>query len=103
MKKTTQKPIFSNGSECFTWVEDNCACCRKFRANALPTCGDRPSTYKCAIQRDIEMQYIGVQEVYQRSYDAVQQGRCPYIDDNSIPRSKVKKHRNIKGQTEIKF
>lgn len=103
MKKTTQKPMFSNGTEFSTWIEANCAHCRKFNSNALPSREDQTSTYKCAIQRDIEMQYLGLSEVYQRSYDATQQDKCPYIDDNSAPRNKVKKHRDIKGQTKIQF
>lgn len=81
--KSTQKPLFCNGTEYMNWTGKNCAVCiksRSVRPSKRPQSAldeDAPN-YKCSIERDIDWQMIGNDEVKQRSYDATRKADCPF-------------------------
>lgn len=81
--KTTQKPLFSNGTEFTVWTGENCEQCiksRSFCPSKRPQSAfdeDTPN-YRCSIEREIDWQMIGNDEVAQRSYDATHMLNCPY-------------------------
>lgn len=82
MMKKTNKPCFSNGTEFMVWQDENCLQCKK--ATWYNERLKRYPQYRCAVQKQLEGQSIGIDEVSQRTYDAAQQPRCPFF------KSKVK-------------
>lgn len=82
MKKTTE-PCFSNGTEFIVWQDENCCQCKK--AVWYNEKLDRYPQYRCAVQKQIEGQAVGIDEISQRTYDATHQRRCPFF------KSKVEK------------
>lgn len=75
--KTTDKQCFSNGTEFMLWQDNNCCHCVKAVWYNVKR-GTYPQ-YRCAVQRDIEMQAGGANEVTLRSYNATQNAKCPYL------------------------
>lgn len=80
--KKTNRMAFSNGTE-YMWFEDmNCnKCVKSSRYNE-----DKESftNYRCAIQRDIQMQYVLDCEISERTYNIclkfiIEGVKCPYI------------------------
>lgn len=67
MKKTTE-PCFSNGTEFMVWQDENCCQCKK--AVWYNEKLDRYPQYRCAVQKQIEGQAAGIDEISQRTYDA---------------------------------
>jgi hypothetical protein len=96
--KTTINPLFSNGTEMMMWQDRNCNRCVKQSTYNEKT--DEYTAFRCAIDRDIQAQACGLNEVSQRSYDATKKVYCPYIQ---TVRKLTHKHRPIKGQMEIKL
>lgn len=95
--KTTCEPMFSNGSELMTWTANNCDNCIKQSKYKEET--DNYSEFRCTIDRDINMQVIGVHEVSLRSYLVTQNSVCPYIQTER----KLPKKRKIKNQLELEL
>lgn len=77
MMKKTNKPCFSNGTEFMIWKDENCLQCKK--ATWYNERLKRYPQYRCAVQKQLEGQSIGIDEVSQRTYDAAQQPRCPFF------------------------
>ena len=93
--KTTTDYLFSNGTEFTSWQFHNCdKCVKQSKYNEKK---DTYSAYRCSINRDIDMQQVGLMEVNVRSYNAVRQAKCPYIETER----KAPKKRKIKNQLEI--
>lgn len=76
MKKTTE-PCFSNGTEFMVWQDENCCQCKK--AVWYNEKLDRYPQYRCAVQKQIEGQAVGIDEINQRTYNAAHQRRCPFF------------------------
>lgn len=74
--KTTDNLCFSNGTEFMIWQERNCCRCTK-SVWYNEKKGTYPK-YKCAVQRDIELQACGMLEINERSYNAAKCAKCPY-------------------------
>lgn len=75
--KTTTKPCFNSSTEFMIWQERNCCQCKKAiwyneRLGRYPQ-------YRCAVQRQLEEQVGGIEEVSQRTYAATQQASCPFL------------------------
>lgn len=75
--KKTNKPCFSNGTEFMVWQDENCLQCKK--ATWYNERLKRYPQYRCAVQKQLEGQSIGIEEVSQRTYDAAQERRCPFF------------------------
>lgn len=95
--KTTLKSMFSNGTEFTSWQFRNCDKCVK--ASVYKEKKDVYTNYKCTIQRDIDGQVIGLQEVPLRSYNATQLADCPYRQTER----KARKKRVIKNQLNLEL
>lgn len=91
--KTTDKPLFSNGTEFTSWTFRNCDKCVKQSHYNEKT--DTYSAFRCSIDRDISMQQVGLNEVNLKSWETTQLKDCPYIQTER----KVTKKRAIKNQT----
>lgn len=65
------------------WQDENCCQCKK--AVWYNEKLDRYPQYRCAVQKQIEGQAVGIDEISQRTYDAAHQRRCPFF------KSKVEK------------
>lgn len=77
MMKKTKEPCFSNGTEFMVWQDENCLQCKK--AVWYNEKLDRYPKYRCAVQKQIEGQAVGIDEISQRAYDAARQRRCPFF------------------------
>lgn len=100
--KTTTRPMFSNGTEHMRWMENNCYRCLKYVDTGIqvPMQGEENTPqYRCSVQRDIEAQLMGCEEVSYRSYTICQMQSCPYRQGSR--NYKVRKHRPIKGQMNL--
>lgn len=81
--KSTQKQLFSNGTEYMNWTGNNCANCiksRSIRPSKRPQSAfdeDVPN-YRCSVEREIDWQMLGNSEVSQRSYDTTHNADCPF-------------------------
>ncbi len=93
--KTTQEPLFSNGTEFTTWTANNCGRCIK--ASKFNEKKDTWSAFKCTIDRDIQMQAAGCNEVNQQTFDIVQNPVCSKIQTERKPTKK----REIKNQLNL--
>lgn len=77
MKKETKKyTLFANGTEFMIWQGNNCERCIK-AVFYNEKRGTFPS-YRCAIQREIELAAVTDGCGTQRAYDATQRNICPY-------------------------
>ena len=96
--KRIKANLFSNGTEHMTWTGLNCEKCVKMsRYNESK---DTYSQFRCSIDKDIQEQCAGLtDEVNVKSYEAVRQLKCPYIQTER----KVKLHRKIKNQQTLEF
>jgi hypothetical protein len=91
--KTTDKPLFSNGTEFTSWTFRNCdKCVKQSHYNEK---NDTYSAFRCSIDRDISMQQVGLNEVNLKSWETTQLKDCPHIQTER----KVTKKRVIKNQT----
>jgi hypothetical protein len=95
--KTTTKPLFSNGTEMMWFQDRNCNRCVKVSRYNPKT--DEYTQFKCTIDRDIQQQAFGMDEVNQQSYDICHTGICPKIKTDRT----VKKNRDIKNQLKIEL
>lgn len=77
MMKKTKEPCFSNGTEFMVWQDENCLQCKK--AVWYNEKLDRYPQYRCAVQKQIEGQAVGIDEISQRTYEAAHQRRCPFF------------------------
>lgn len=77
MMKKTKQPCFSNCTEFMIWQDVNCLECKK--ATWYNERLGRYPQYKCAVQKQIEGQAVGIEEVSQRTYDAAHKARCPFF------------------------
>lgn len=75
--KKTKEPCFSNGTEFMVWQDENCLQCKK--AVWYNEKLDRYPQYRCAVQKQIEGQAVGIDEISQRAYEAAHQRRCPFF------------------------
>lgn len=92
MMKTT-KPIFSNGTEAMDWIHFNCEQCVKAIRYGADVQIKSLKQYRCAIQRDVDLQMIGCDEISQRSYDlATRNFDCPH---KRTERKKYKRKRKM--------
>ena len=91
--KTTDKQLFSNGTEFTSWTFRNCDKCVKQSHYNEKT--DTYSAFICSIDKDISMQQVGLNEVNLKSWETTQLKDCPYIQTER----KVTKKRAIKNQT----
>lgn len=98
--KTTIKPCFSNGTEFMWWQDVNCCHCKK--AVWYNEKLDRYPKYKCAVQRDIEAQAAGIDEINVRSYEAARQSRCPFIKYADAPKEQKEILDFSKGESFVK-
>lgn len=99
MNKDCIKPCFSNGSECASWMDNNCDNCIK-GSRYNPKTGTYTKS-RCTIQDDIYTQYMGsgCDAIRKKSYEATRNNNCPYIVKLGTPRKKYGKR--IKGQLEL--
>lgn len=75
--KKTKEPCFSNGTEFMVWQDENCLQCKKaVWYNEKLDCYPQ---YRCAVQKQIEGQAVGIDEISQRTYEAAHQRRCPFF------------------------
>jgi len=95
--KTTTEPLFSNGTEMMIWQDRNCVRC--INASHLNEKTGDYTAFRCSIDRDIQAQSAGLDEVNVKSYEAVRQAECQYMQTER----KTPKRRKIKGQTELNF
>lgn len=77
MIKKTKEPCFSNGTEFMVWQDENCCQCKK--AVWYNQKLDKYPQYRCAVQKQIEGQAVGIDEISQRTYDATHKRRCPFF------------------------
>lgn len=96
MKKTVQ-PIFSNATEMMRFESANCENCVK---GSFPvgdgwryTNADKNNMPKCSIQRDYMLQYMGREQVNERSFnicqDYILRGvKCPFLMGHYPKKSK---------------
>lgn len=84
--KKTKEPCFSNGTEFMVWQDENCLQCKK--AVWYNEKLDRYPQYRCAVQKQIEGQAVGIDEISQRAYDAAHQRRCPFFKSKVEEKSK---------------
>lgn len=76
--KTTSVKCFKSPIELACWQEKNCQLCKKSvwyneRLHRMPK-------YKCAVQKQVELQCAGeLDEVNERTYNAVQGDVCPFL------------------------
>jgi len=96
--KTTDLPLFSNGTELMWFQDRNCSKCIKAAAYNPRT--EKYTSFKCTIDRDIHLQAAGLYEVNQQSYDICHLGICHNIQTE---RKKVVKKRKIKNQLIIEL
>lgn len=85
--KTTTKLCFNSSAEFMIWQEHNCCQCKKAiwynkRLGRYPQ-------YRCAVQRQLEEQAGGKEEVTQRTYAATQQANCPFLRPKEEPTAEV--------------
>lgn len=95
--KTTDKPLFSNGTEFTSWTFRNCDNCVK--QSHYNEKNDTYSQFRCSIDRDISMQQVGLNEVNLKSWETTQLKDCPYIQTVR----KVGKKRVIKNQLNLEL
>lgn len=94
--KTTDKPLFSNGTEFMLWTSNNCDKCVK--QSTYNEKKDTYSSFRCSIDRDIQLQQAGLNEVNLRSYETTKLKDCPYLQTEI-----KKKRRLIKNQQTLNF
>lgn len=68
--------LFSNGTEFELWTEHNCDKCVK--ASHYNEKTDTYPKYRCAIQKHIDMAFIGDGKGSKRDYEACRSYDCPY-------------------------
>lgn len=90
MKKTIERPCFSNGTEYMWWDERNCETCVK--ASRMKKDGTNTKC-RCAVQNDILKQFFGngSEEIALRSYEATRKADCPYRQEHHKPRKRKAK------------
>jgi hypothetical protein len=93
--KTTEDPMFSNGTEFMIWTSRNCDICVK-QSHYIEK-KDEYTKFKCRIDADMSMQQAGLSEISIRSYETVRLDSCPYIQLTHNPKKKKK----ILNQTEL--
>lgn len=82
--KTTTYLLFSNGTDFMWWQDANCCRCRKAvwyneKTQSFPK-------YKCALQRDIEQQAGGIDEINIRTFNMIHGcAKCPMFVDKNAP------------------
>lgn len=86
MMKKTKEPCFSNGTEFMVWQDENCLQCKK--AVWYNEKLDRYPQYRCAVQKQIEGQAVGIDEISQRTYEAAHQRRCPFFKSKAEEKPK---------------
>ena len=92
--KLTSEPMFSNGTEAMTWIENNCNNC--WKQSRYSEKQDKWVNQKCSIERDIQAQMAGL-EINERSYLFVTSNSiCP---NRQFERPRVHKKRIKKGQS----
>ena len=99
MMKKTNKPCFSNGTEFMVWQDENCLQCKK--ATWYNERLKRYPQYRCAVQKQLEGQSIGIEEVSQRTYDAAQERRCPFFKSKVEEKQKEKILDFSKGESMV--
>ena len=81
------KQLFSNGTECMVWQENNCEKCVK-AVFYNEKRGTFPS-YRCAIQRSIEFASVSDGCGSQRAYEATHKAVCPYLQTERKPKKQA--------------
>jgi len=76
MKTTTQR-LFKNNFDCYNWIEINCDLCAKQSKYNPNLSGSQK--FKCAIDRDIQLQLHGLLEINVRSLFVVNVKYCRFI------------------------
>jgi hypothetical protein len=94
--KKTEEPLFSNGTEFTCWIYRNCERCVK-QSHFIDDIKGW-SNFRCSIDRDIQLQLAGYDEVNKRSLETVQNNICPYIQTKW---KRITKKRLIKGQSTL--
>ena len=94
--KLTSEPMFSNGTEAMTWIENNCNNC--WKQSRYSEKHDRWVNQKCSIERDIQAQMAGL-EINERSYLFVTNNSiCP---NRQFEKPTVHKKRTPKVQNDL--
>ena len=65
--KRTSEPAFSNGTEHIMFLERNCEKCVKYSHYNEKT--DTYTQYRCAVQKDIDLQMFSDEPISQRTKD----------------------------------
>lgn len=99
MMKKTNKPCFSNGTEFMVWQDENCLQCKK--ATWYNERLKRYPQYRCSVQKQLEGQSIGIEEVSQRTYDAAQERRCPFFKSKVEEKPKAEVLDFSKGESMV--
>lgn len=98
--KTTTESLFSNGSECESWMQYNCERCLKH--SGYNWCKDSFSAFRCSIDKAIQLQAAGFNEIslkaYEKAKEAIESDVCPHIQ---LTRKTVTKKRKIKNQLDL--
>ena len=98
--KTTTEPLFSNGTDFMWWQDRNCCQCRKAvwyneKMNKYPE-------YRCALQRDIEQQLGGIDEINIRTFNMIHWcNKCPMFVDKRTPVVRKGKQSQDDGQPNL--
>ena len=74
---TARHTLFSNATEFMFWQERNCERCVK--AVWYNPKRDSYPTYRCAVQRHIELAAVTDGKGSKRDYEAVSAPQCPYL------------------------
>ncbi len=91
--KTTTQPIFSNGTEAMIWIGRNCDKC--WKQSRYSKTKDKWINDRCSIDRDIQGQFAGLDEVYERSYNLVKNNAiCPNMQLSKplVHKKRIKKN-----------
>ena len=91
-KENKTYQLFSNGTECMVWQENNCEKCVK-AVFYNDKCGIFPK-YRCAIQREIEFASVSDGCGSQRAYEATNKAVCPHLQTER--KKYVKEERTLK-------
>lgn len=73
--KKYDKPLFSCGSECDWWIENNCDKCIK--GQKFHEKDQSWGPFYCKVQFDIIGAYLGDGKASKRVYDICKQAECP--------------------------
>ncbi len=85
--------LFANGTECMVWQDKNCYKCIK-AVFYNEKRGTFPS-YRCAIQREIELASVTDGCGTQLAYEATKRSICPYLQTERKPKKQAEDNNQL--------